>query len=47
MGVRGATLYGLGLLYGIVNVVTGESPAWSLMFAPIPLCFTWLYLQTS
>ena len=29
----GAVLYGLGLLHGVVNVITGDSPVWSLMFA--------------
>jgi hypothetical protein len=42
-----AVFYSVGLCSAIVKVVTGEAPAWSLLFAPIPLYVIWVYLKAA
>jgi MFS family permease len=43
----GAAIYGFGIVCGVVQVLTGKAPAWSLLFIPIPLFFVWCSLRTA
>jgi hypothetical protein len=40
-----ATMYAVGLTCAVMDVFSGGAPAWSLMFAPIPLVLIWAYLR--
>ena len=43
----GAAVYGFGAVYGISGVLTGSSPAWTLLGLPIPLLLVWAFLRTA
>jgi hypothetical protein len=44
---RAAAIYGFGAFFGIEQVVTGQSPLWSLAFLPISLGFIWMYVRAA
>lgn len=43
----GALFYSLGAVIGILKVVTGNAPWWSLAFLPIPLFIVWTCLRAA
>ena len=40
----GAAIYGYGLVAGVAQVLNGDAPPATLLAAPIPLLFVWLFL---
>ena len=43
----GAAIYGFGMLYGVVQVLTGNLPAQTLLGLPVPILFVWFYLRAA
>jgi MFS family permease len=43
----GAAIYGVGAVYGVSQVLSGNAPPQALLALPIPLLFIWLYLRAA